>query len=38
MISYPTVSLEELLCSIIIDAHEGQEVNTFDIPGAYLQA
>ena len=31
-----TVSLEELSCTLIIDAHEGWNVATFDVPGAYL--
>ena len=37
-VSSPTVSLEALLCSLIIDAHEGRDVVIFDVPGAYLHA
>ena len=34
----PTVSLEGLLATLVIDAKEGRKVNTFDVPGAFLQA
>jgi Reverse transcriptase (RNA-dependent DNA polymerase) len=34
----PTVSPDALLLSIIIDAHEGRDVATADIAGAYLKA
>ena len=37
-ISSPTVSLEALLMTLIIDVFEGQKVTTFDVPGAYLHA
>ena len=33
----PTVSTKVLMPSCIIDAMEGQEVSTSDIPGAFLQ-
>ena len=32
------VSLEALFCTLIVDAHEGREVATFGVPGAYLHA
>ena len=35
--SSPTVSTEGLMLSCMIDAMEGQEVTTADIPGAFLQ-
>ena len=34
----PTVSLEALFISFLIDAHEVRDVAAFDIPGAYLHA
>jgi len=34
----PTVSTEALLLSIIVDAHEGRDVATADVAGAYLKA
>jgi hypothetical protein len=34
----PTVSSDTLLLSILIDAHEGQDVATADVFGAYLRA
>ena len=33
-----TASLESLLVSLLIDAYEGRDVGTYDVPGAYLQA
>ena len=33
----PTISLEALISTMMIDAFEGQRVATFDVPGAYLQ-
>ena len=33
-ISSPTVSLEVLFCTLIVDAHEGRNVETFDVPGS----
>ena len=35
--SSPTVSTEGIMLSCMIDAMEGQEVATADIPGAFLQ-
>ena len=32
----PTVSLEELFFTLIIYAHEGHDIATFDVPGTYL--
>ena len=37
-ITSPTVSLEVLLGTLMIDAYEGKDVATFDVPGAYLHA
>jgi Reverse transcriptase (RNA-dependent DNA polymerase) len=34
----PTVSSDALIISIIIDAHEGRDVATADVAGAYLKA
>ena len=34
----PTVATDALLLSIIIDAHEGRDVATADVAGAYLKA
>ncbi len=34
----PTVSTDALLLSIVIDAHEGRDVATADVAGAYLKA
>ena len=36
--SSPTVSIESLMISCTIDAHEGRDVATADIPGAFMQA
>lgn len=36
--SSPTVSLEALLATLTIDAHENRDVAIFDVPGAYLHA
>ena len=36
--SSPTVSLESLFLSCLIDAKEGRDVATVDIPGAFMQA
>ena len=33
----PTISLEALIATMMIDAFKGQRVATFDVPGAYLQ-
>ena len=37
-VSFPTVYLDELLCTLIIDAHEGHKLATFDVPGVYLHS
>lgn len=37
-VASPTCSLEGLLATLVIDAKEGRQVNTFDVPGAFLQA
>ena len=37
-ISSPTVGLESILCTLIIDAYKGRSVRIFDVPGAYLHA
>lgn len=37
-ISSPTVSLEAIIGTLLIDAKEGRDVAIFDIPGAYLHA
>jgi len=34
----PTVSLEALIATLVIDAYEERDVATFDVPGAYLHA
>ena len=34
----PTVSLEGLVVTLVIDAYENRDVATFDIPGAYFYA
>ncbi|GAX21402.1 hypothetical protein FisN_28Lu124 [Fistulifera solaris] len=36
--SSPTVSIEALLLSCVIDAKEGRDVATLDVPGAFMQA
>ena len=37
-ISSPTLALESLLITLVIDVYEGRDVAFFDIPGAYLHA
>ena len=37
-VASPTVSLEGLITLLIIDAYEGRDVSSFDVPGAYLHA
>ena len=37
-ISSPTVSLEAIVGTLLIDANEKRDVAIFDVPGAYLQA
>ena len=34
----PTVSLDTIFCTLIVDAHEIRNMTNFDIPGAYLHA
>ena len=34
----PTLLLEGLFTTLVIDAHEGREISTFDVKGAYLHA
>ena len=34
----PTIILEALFASLLIDAHKGRALHTFDIPGSYLHA
>ena len=36
--SSPTVAIESVLLSCVIDAMEGRDVATIDIPGAFMQA
>ena len=36
--SSPTIYLESLMASLLIDAHEERDVAIFDVPGAYLHA
>ena len=36
--SAPTVSIEAVMISAVIDAMEGRDVATVDIPGAFMQA
>jgi len=37
-VSSPTVSIEAVLLSCVIDAQEGRDIATVDIPGAFMQA
>jgi len=37
-ISSPTVSLEAIVGTLLIDVHKDRDVAIFDVPGAYLQA
>ena len=37
-VTFPTVSLEALFVTLVIDAYEGRDIATFDIPGAYLHS
>ena len=34
----PTVALQSLISTLVIDVYEQRDVATFDIPGAYLHA
>ena len=37
-VASPTVSLESLFTTLVIDAYEERDIATFDIPGVYLHA
>ena len=37
-ISSPTLSLEALFCTLIIDSYEERDMAAFDVPGAYPHA
>ena len=37
-VASPTISLESLFMTLVIDAHEERDVATFDILGSYLHA
>mmetsp|Transcript_26947 Transcript_26947/g.39879 ORF Transcript_26947/g.39879 Transcript_26947/m.39879 type:complete len:200 (-) Transcript_26947:1357-1956(-) len=37
-VASPTVSLEAVLTTLVIDAHEKRDIAIFDVPGAYLHA
>ena len=37
-VASPTVSIEGLMASLVIDAYEDRDVVIFDVPGAYLHA
>ena len=37
-ISSPTLSVDALLLTLVVDAYENRTVATFDVPGAYLHA
>ena len=34
----PTILLEAIFSSLVIDANEGRDIANFDIPGAYLHS
>ena len=36
--SSPTASLESIITTLVIDAHEGRDIAIADVPGAYLHA
>ena len=36
IIAFPTVSLESIFTTLLIDEKEGQDVATFDVQGAFL--
>jgi hypothetical protein len=36
--SSPTVAIESVFITSVIDAHENQDVATIDVPGAFMQA
>ena len=33
----PTVSVESIMLTVVIDAHEGRDVMTADVPNAFIQ-
>ena len=37
-VASPTASLESSIATLLINAHEGRDIGTYDVPGAYLQA
>ena len=37
-VASPTAALESLIVTLLIDAYEGRDVRTYDVPGAFLQA
>ena len=37
-VASPTAALESLIVLLLIDAYEGRDVGTYDVPGAYLHA
>ena len=37
-VASPTVSMESLFTTLVIDAYEERNIATFDIPGSYLHA
>ena len=37
-VASPTAALESLIVTLLIDAYEGRDVGTYDVPGAFLQA
>ena len=37
-VASPTVSMESLFTTLVINAHEERDIATFDIPGAHLHA
>ena len=38
LVASPTVSIESLLTTLLVDAYKEREVATFDVPGVYLHA
>ena len=38
IVASPTAALESLVMTLLIDAYEGRHVESYDIPGAILQA
>ena len=37
-VASPTIALESLIMTMLIDTYEGRDIGIFDIPGAFLQA